>query len=85
MTKLIGIPRNLTADQSDVVAILEETLSQAKDGKIHAIAIVVCMDKGYAHVMAGSRASDLNLGCDSVKNEILGRVTVAGARALGRA
>lgn len=68
----------LTEDQKAVCELLKEALAQALEGKITSVAIVVCMKNGYAHVMAGRQAGDLNLGCDSLKNAILARVETAG-------
>ena len=68
----------LTEDQKEVINLLKEALAQALEGKITSVGIVVCMSKGYAHVMAGRQASDLNLGCDSMKAAILSRVESAG-------
>jgi hypothetical protein len=79
----INIPQQklitkLTEDQKAVVELLKEALAQALEGHVTSIGIVVCMEKGYAHVMAGRQAADLNLGCDSLKLSILDRVEKAG-------
>lgn len=79
MTKLIGVPKHLGEDQVAVIDLLKETLAQALEGNISSIGIVVCMPKGYAHVMAGKQAADLNLGADSLKAAILSKVEMAGA------
>ena len=78
--KIIGAKPKLTEDQIAVIDLCKETLAQALDGKISSIAIVACMGSGYAHVMAGRQAGDLNMGCDSLKAAILERVERAGAQ-----
>ena len=65
----------LDESQRACVDLLEEALEQARDGKIDAVGIVVCMKGGFASVMAGKRAGDLNLGCDDLKRKILDAVT----------
>lgn len=64
----------LTEDQQNVVAMLEETLEQAKRGAFDAIAIVVCMQNGYSHAMTGRRASDLFMGAGALQKSILDEV-----------
>ena len=64
----------LTQAQQDCVDMLEETLSEARQGSIETIGIIVCFKTGYATAMTGSRASDLNLGCDSLKRKIMAAV-----------
>jgi hypothetical protein len=76
---IIGAAPKLTQDQIAVVEICKETLVQALAGDITSIGIVVCMKGGYATVMAGRQAADLNLGCDSLKIKILNAVEQAGA------
>ena len=66
---LLGLP-SLSESQQACVDLLRETLNEAEAGNIHTIGIVVCMKTGYATVMAGAAAGDLNLGCDSLKNKI---------------
>jgi len=84
MSILSSVPPILSSeDQKDQVAIVDmikETLAQALEGKITSVAIIACMRGGYAHVMAGRQAADLNLGCDSVKAEILRRTENEGMR-----
>lgn len=72
----------LTPAQQDVVEILEETLESAKSGQIEAIGIVVCLKDSYASAVAGKRAPELNLGCDSLKRKILDAVENTGAKIL---
>lgn len=76
---IIGGQQKLSSDQYAVIDLVKETLAQALAGEITSIGIVVCMRGGYAHVMAGRQAADLNLGCDSLKLAILDRVEKAGA------
>jgi hypothetical protein len=78
--KIIGAKPRLSEDQVAVVELLKEALAQALAGDISSIGIIVCMKNGYAHVMAGRQAADLNLGCDSLKLAILDRVENAGAQ-----
>lgn len=76
---ILGKPK-LTQDQVAVVDLLKEALAQAIEGKITSVAIVACMGKGYAHVLAGRQAAELNMGCDSLKQTILENVEVEGKR-----
>ncbi len=64
----------LTEAQQACVDLLAEALEEAKLGRIQSIGIVACMKTGYACVMAGTGAADLNLGCDSLKRKILDAV-----------
>lgn len=75
---LIGLTPKLTEDQKAVIEIAKETLAQALEGQISSIGIVACMKSGYATVMAGRQAADLNMGCDSLKAKILNAVERAG-------
>lgn len=61
----------LSEAQQACVDLLEEALQQANGGHIYSVGIIVCMKTGYATVMAGPHAADLNLGCDSLKKKIL--------------
>lgn len=70
----------LTDDQLACVDLLSEALEQAKAGVISSVGIAVCMNKGYATVMAGSQAADLNLACDLLKKKILDAVEHAGSK-----
>ena len=65
----------LTDDQSACVDLLQQALEMAEDGKVDSVCMVVCMTNGWATVMAGRRAGDLNLGCDDIKAKILAEVT----------
>lgn len=60
--------------EQNVVAMLEETLAQAKRGAFHSIGIVVCMKTGYSHAMTGTAAADLHMGCASLSRAILSEV-----------
>jgi hypothetical protein len=70
---ILGLPK-LSESQQACVDLLRESLEQAESGNIHTIGIIVCMKTGYATVMAGTQAGDLNLGCDSLKNKILAAI-----------
>jgi hypothetical protein len=76
--------KQLTGDQISVVDLLKEALAQALEGKISSVAVVACMPTGFAHVMAGRQAAELNLGCDAIKAEILARASMSGAGAVVR-
>ena len=78
---MLGINVPLTDAQVSCVDLLKEALAQALDGHINSIAIIVCMKDGYASVMAGKQAADLNLGCDSLKRKILDAIEVDDNRA----
>lgn len=67
--------RLLNESQLACVDLLREALKEAEDGNIFAIGLVVCMEGGFATVMAGTKAGDLNLGCDDLKRKILDAVT----------
>lgn len=62
-----------SAEQQAIVTALEEVIELAKEGRIHTVGIIACMDKGPAIMMQGSAASHLNLGLDKMKAEILRR------------
>jgi hypothetical protein len=64
----------LTEAQTACVDLLKEALAEALQGNITSIAIIACMTSGYASVMAGTQAGDLNLGCDSLKRKILDEI-----------
>jgi len=74
MSKIINA-KPLTEDQIQIVDILKETLAQALEGNFTTIGIVVCMEKGFASVMTGRQAADLNLACDDLKYKIHAAVT----------
>ena len=75
MNKPIILPHSpLSEAQLACVDLLSEALEEARAGNIHTVGIVVCMKTGYATVMAGTQAADLNLGCDSLKQKILDAV-----------
>jgi len=71
-------PHPLTDSEQDCVDKLAEALEQAKLGNIHSLGLVACMKKGYAIVIAGTAAGEINLGCDSLKQQI--REIVEGDR-----
>ena len=83
-SSLIGITPKLTQDQVAVVELLKEALAQALAGEISSIGIVACMKNGYATVMGGRQAADLNMGCDSLKAKILTAVETAGEETIRR-
>lgn len=74
MTAIL-MPTMLTDSQQACVDLLTEALAEAKRGNITTVGIVVCMQSGYASVMAGHQAADLNLGCDDLKRKVLDAVT----------
>lgn len=81
MTKPIMLPKSsLTEAQLACVDLLSEALEQAQGGKIDAVGIIVCLKGGYATVMAGTQAADLNLGCDSLKRKIMDALETGNAR-----
>lgn len=71
--RIIGTP--LSEDQTAIVDLLKEALAQALEGNIKTVGVVACLDGGFATVMAGRQAADLNLGCDELKRKILEAVT----------
>jgi hypothetical protein len=70
----LGLSRALTEDQKAVIDVVKETLAQALEGSITSIGIVACMGTGYATIVAGRQAADLNMGCDSLKRKIIDAV-----------
>lgn len=73
MSKIIGKP--VDENQVAIVDLLKEALAQALEGNIKTVGIVACMEGGFATVMAGRQAADLNLACDDLKRKILDAVT----------
>ncbi len=71
---ILTAKKPLTEGQEACVELLEEALEQARQGRIYSVGVVVCMETGYATVMAGPHAADLNMGCDSLKKRILDAV-----------
>lgn len=72
MTKPILLSASpLTEAQLACIDLLSEALEQARAGEVTSIGIILCMKGGYASVMAGTQAADLNLGCDDLKDKIL--------------
>lgn len=71
--KIIG--QKLDEDQVAIVDLLKEALAQALEGNIKTIGIAVCMESGFATVMAGRDAGSLNLACDDLKYKIHAAVT----------
>ncbi len=80
--RIIG--SKLTEDQIAIVDLLKETLAQALEGNFNTIGIVVCMKDGFASVMSGSQAADLNLACDDLKYKIHAAVTSGTAERTSR-
>jgi hypothetical protein len=72
-SRIIGAP--VSEDQSAIIDLLKETLAQALEGNIKTVGVVACLEGGFATVMAGRQAADLNLGCDELKRKILLAVT----------
>ena len=65
----------LDQNQQDCVDLLREALAEAERGSVSTIGIILCLKGGFSAVMAGSRAGDLNLGCDDLKARILSAIT----------
>ena len=61
----------LTEIQKECVEVLRQAFELAQEGKVHSVAVIACMEGGYAAVMGGKSPSDLNLGCDDLKDQIL--------------
>ena len=74
MPHLIDAKPPLNEDQAYCASLLREALELAEAGKVNSVAMVVCMEGGWATVMGGKRAGDLNLGCDDIKAKILAEV-----------
>jgi hypothetical protein len=73
-----GMIKPLSEANKHCIALLEEALEQAKEGKIDTIGIVACLTNGMATVMAGRRAADLNMGLDELKAKIMEAVRERG-------
>ena len=71
---IIGKP--MSEEQIAIVDLLKEALAQALEGNIKTVGVVACLEGGFATVMAGRQAADLNLGCDELKRKILDAVTM---------
>jgi len=69
--RTILMPVVLNDAQQDCLDKLREAVAEAEKGNIYAIGLVACMKTGYATVIGGTRAGDVNLGCDSLKRRIL--------------
>lgn len=70
----------LTEEQQASVDLLRESLLEAEAGNVTSVGIAVCMKGGFASVMAGYQAADLNLACDDLKAKILAAVTAGNVR-----
>ena len=68
----------LSQAQIACVDMLKEALAEALEGRVYGVAIVLCMDGGWASVMTGKRPGDLNLGCDDLKRKILNALVEEG-------
>ena len=58
-----------------MLALLDEAREQVVDGNVKSMGMVVCLEGGFASVMAGRNAADLNLACDDLKYKIHAAVT----------
>ncbi len=72
---IIGAGPKLSDNQIACIDLIKEALAEALEGKVFGVGIALCMDGGWATVMAGSRPGDLNLACDDMKRKILDAVT----------
>lgn len=62
----------LTEDQKACIDLLEELLTDARDGLITSLATVVVVQEGtFASNAAGRQLGTLNLGLDSLKKRFL--------------
>lgn len=64
----------LSEDQLACIDLLEEALEQVREGNINTLAVVACMEGGFASVMAGRRAGDLYMACGELQQRILAEV-----------
>ena len=71
---LIGIDPILSESAQACVDLLEETLEQARRGNINTIGVAICMGSGFATAMAGTKAAELNLAVDVLKQKILAEI-----------
>ncbi len=85
MTSPAILATPLNEHQVACVDLLKEALAQALEGNVYGLAVVVCMDGGWATQIAGNRPGDLNLGCDDLKGKILDAVVNSPkTKAVGR-
>ena len=68
------IIKPLNENQKACVELLDDALGEAKNGNVRAVAMVVCLEQGWATVFAGNPPGDLNLGLDDLKRKILDAV-----------
>lgn len=61
----------LSPSQQDCVGKLREALDEAEAGRVWSLGLVLCMKDGFAKVIGGSNAAELNLGLDALKQDIL--------------
>lgn len=59
----------------DCIALLEQALSDAKLGKVASCAVIACGPADFGVAFAGPDAARLNLGLDTLKAQILARVS----------
>lgn len=78
---IIGTGPKLSDNQVACIDVLKEALAEGLEGKVSGIGLVLCMDGGWATMIAGERPGDLNLGCDDLKYKIHGAVTGSKPRA----
>jgi hypothetical protein len=81
---IIGAKKQMTEAQVDIVDLLKEALAQALEGRIRTVGILLCLESGFASVMAGSDAGSLNLAADDLKYKIHAAITQGTQERLSR-
>lgn len=79
-TPIILGTKPLDPIQQSCVELLEEALEQARSGNVFAVGVALCMRGGFASVLAGKEAAELNLACDALKQKILAAVVERTSR-----
>lgn len=63
------------------VALLEHVLTDARNGNVTSIGLVICSKNGFRATAAGAQLGDMHLGAASLQHQILELVEGQGAAA----
>ena len=70
----LGNRNHLTDNQRACADALREALVMAEEGKVEGLGVALCMDGGWASLVAGGRPGDLHIACHDLQNKILDAV-----------
>lgn len=70
-----GDAAGMSPAQKECIALLEQMLSDAKEGQIWSLVVVACGPNDFGSAMAGSDAPRMILGLEVAKINIMERVT----------